>query len=595
MSVKFSKNNDLTLYKNGAYLSIVAFIICFFLLSFLNTFPVNAATKETKKPSVTLTTNIENPTNQNVNITIVAKDTSGIKTVKWAKGSKKASYFAKKGTSLNLKKSKAVVSVIENGIYTFYVVDKAGNTKISKITISNIDRIPPTSALTYTVNNQVATITINGNDEASGIDKVTYLKGKVTDLTSDKWNTSSILVEDINTFTVKKAGNYSVMLTDKAGNKSIEIINITMEFRAMWISYLEFGSKGYTEDAFIKKIDTMFDNCVDLNMNAVVVQIRPSSDALYNSDYYPWSVYISGTQGKNPGFDPLEYMVEAAHQRGLEFHAWLNPYRVTLNTTDYTTLSEDNPARVWLEDDDESNDRNVLEFSGKLYYNPASSEAQELIVNGVKEIVENYDVDGINFDDYFYPSLGSKYKTTFDNQEYDEYVELCEETDITPFGIADWRRDNVSNLVKEVYASIKSIDSSVRFGISPAGNIDNLTNNQKYYVDITKWLSTTGYVDYIAPQIYWSFTNKVCPYAATVDRWLSIRKESSINVYISLAVYRAGSNEEPEWRNSDTVLMRQVISSRNTKSVDGFMFYRYDSFFSKVTQNEINNLLSVLK
>ena len=157
----------------------------------------------------------------------------------------------------------------------------------------------------------------------------------------------------------------------------------------------------------------MFDNAKDLGMNAVIVHVRPFGDAFYPSRYFPWSKYISGTQGKDPGYDPLEYMVEAAHERGLQFHAWINPYRVTSGTTDVNTLSKDNKARKWMTSDDEEQRRRVIAFGGsvlqsfrrlgKAYYS-----------SGVKEIVENYDVDGIHFDDYFYPVLGTNYAKNFD-------------------------------------------------------------------------------------------------------------------------------------------------------------------------------------
>ena len=197
------------------------------------------------------------------------------------------------------------------------------------------DTKAPTVNLTYSVANQEAIVTVNAKD-TSGIRSIEYLKGTVTNPSSAKWKKSNTLFKT-KKFKVKTSGPYSVLVTDKAGNKTVRTINVKMEFRAVWISYLEFSKKGYTEKQFKKHIDQMFDNSVKLNMNAVIVQIRPTGDALYDSDYFPWSVYVSGKQGKNPGFDPLKYMVKAAHKRGLEFHAWLNPYRVTLNSTNYKT------------------------------------------------------------------------------------------------------------------------------------------------------------------------------------------------------------------------------------------------------------------
>ena len=463
--------------------------------------------------------------------------------------------------------------------------------------VTNVDTTVPTVELEYSVMNQAATITSVTEDEGSGISSVKYLKGKLTDIDSSKWDTTGIEITETDKFSVRSSGNYSVLVEDSAGNRAIEVIYVELEFKAVWISYLEFLAKlngGFTEEGFTALVDTMFDNVVDMNMNAVVVQIRPFGDAMYESSYFPWSKYISGTQGVDPGFDPLEYMVAAAHERGLEFHAWLNPYRVTLGSTDYTKLALDNPARIWHDDTDTSNNRNILSFNGNLYYNPASKEVQTLIANGIKEIVNNYDVDGVHFDDYFYPSLGTKYATTFDNIEYKKYVVECSTSAKVPLAIADWRRNNVNTLVKNIYKSIKKIDSSVQFGISPGGFINSLFSNTGYYVDIKTWLSSDGYIDYICPQIYWTFSNSTYPFDDTVDKWLSYRTSSTVKMYIGIATYKAGSSLEADWKNDDDVLMDQVEYGRNTGLVDGFVFFRYNFFYNKVTKPGVDKLLEIM-
>ena len=456
------------------------------------------------------------------------------------------------------------------------------------------DTKAPTVNLTYSVANQEAIVTVNAKD-TSGIRSIEYLKGTVTNPSSAKWKKSNTLFKT-KKFKVKTSGPYSVLVTDKAGNKTVRTINVKMEFRAVWISYLEFSKKGYTEKQFKKHIDQMFDNSVKLNMNAVIVQIRPTGDALYDSDYFPWSVYVSGKQGKNPGFDPLKYMVKAAHKRGLEFHAWLNPYRVTLNSTNYKTLSKDNPARIWHEDKNKKNDRNVLKFGKSLYYNPASKQVQNMIISDIGNIVKKYDVDGIHFDDYFYPSLGKSYQKNFDYKEYNTYKKNAVKSGKTPMSIVAWRRNNVNTLVRNTYKTIKKIDPSVSFGISPHGNISNLMAKDKYYVDVKKWLSNTGYVDYIAPQIYWSFTHKICPFDDTVDEWLDLRTKDSINIYIGIANYKAKEKikDDPEWKKVNNELKRQVEYGRKTGSVDGFCFFRYEHLFKKSMKIEVNNLTKIL-
>lgn len=360
----------------------------------------------------------------------------------------------------------------------------------------------------------------------------------------------------------------------------------TEEVRAMWVSYLEFGSEKKTEAQWKSKIDTIMDNCVSYNMNTVIFQVRPFGDAIYDSDIFPWSKYVSGTQGTNPGYDPFEYAVQAAHKRGLKIEAWINPYRVASGTTDVTKLSKDNPARQFRSTS--GKERYVLAFGGNLYYNPAVKEVQQLIVDGVKEIVENYDVDGIHMDDYFYPSLGSSYKTNFDATEYNKSG--------SKLSIANWRRQNVNTLVKAIYQAVKEEDKNMKFGISPAGNPSNLTDDTMYYVDINTWLSQEGYVDYICPQIYWSFEHETAAYDKMVDKWVTLNKANIVDLYIGIPVYKAGdpTADSGQWANKTTILRDQIVYARGTDAVKGFAFFSYNSFQRSVAKKEVENLIKVL-
>ncbi len=375
------------------------------------------------------------------------------------------------------------------------------------------------------------------------------------------------------------------------------------EFNAVWISYLEFldrmkdpvtGKNGYTKERFEAVINEMFDNAVSLRMNAVVVHVRPFGDAFYPSDYFPWSKYISGTQGVDPGFDPLNDMIQAAHERGLQFHAWINPYRVTGNSTDLSLLSKDNPARKWLTDKSKSNDRRVLTYGGSLYYNPADPWTQLLIRDGIQEIVENYDVDGIHFDDYFYPTLGTNYKKTFDYLEYEEYCSWSKENGLKVKSVSDWRRENVNKLVKKVYQLVKKQDENIVFGISPGGFLDYLVMEDRYYCDIKTWLSKPGYIDYIAPQLYWSFSHSKFPYDKTLDRWLALCTNTKVKVYVGIAVYKAGSNDEAAWKQDADQLKKQIEYARKTGRVDGFLYFRYDYFYKAATKNGVKRLIKIL-
>lgn len=359
------------------------------------------------------------------------------------------------------------------------------------------------------------------------------------------------------------------------------------EMKAMWVSYLEFGSTKKTEAQWKTKIDEMFDDCVDYGMNTIIFQVRPFGDAMYPSEYFPWSKYASGTQGTSLGYDPFAYAVKAAHARGLKIEAWINPYRVASNSTDVTKLSKDNPARIYR--NTKGKERYVLSFGNNMYYNPAMKEVQQLIVDGVQEILDNYDVDGIHLDDYFYPTLGSKYKTVFDATEYNQSG--------SKLSIANWRRQNVNTLVKALYDTVKAKDSSIRFGISPAGNPSNLTNDQQYYVDIDTWLTEEGYVDYICPQIYWNFDHPVAAYDKMVDKWIDLNKAEIADLYIGIAVYKAGYHvgTNDDWQGDGKILANQIEYGRESDKVQGYMFFRFDSFKNSVAQTEVKNLVKLLK
>ncbi len=383
----------------------------------------------------------------------------------------------------------------------------------------------------------------------------------------------------------------------KAASEAAETVGSTgldEEVRAVWISYLELETllKGVNKATFEKNIATVFDNMVAMKLNTAIVQVRPFADAIYPSDVYPWSYLCTGTEGKNPGYDPMQIMIDAAHNRGLRFEAWINPYRIR-NSGYKQALSIDNPAQNWKN----NNSGAVLECDGGLYYNPGVPGIRRMIVAGVQEIVDNYNVDGIHFDDYFYPSTD----LSLDAATYKE-----QKSDFAGMSQADWRRENVNMLVREVYSTIKSADSRIMFGISPQGNMDNNYNVQ--FADVKKWVQNTGYVDYICPQIYWGFEHETAPFAKVADNWNAMITNKSVKLYVGLAAYKictvdsgAGANGKFEWLNGEDLLSRMVVKSRKLSHYDGFVLYRYDSIFrpaSKVESSvkvEKSNLKGILK
>lgn len=374
------------------------------------------------------------------------------------------------------------------------------------------------------------------------------------------------------------------------------------EIRGVWISFLSYSSKGYTKKSFTNYVNTVFKKCKSNGYNTVFVHVRMFSDAMYPSKYFPWSVYSSGKAGKNPGFDPLKIMIDRAHLMNLSIHAWLNPYRISSSTTNVNSLPKNSYAYKWAKSSSKAKRRNVLKFNGGLYYNPAKNDVRNLITNGVKEIVTNYNVDGIHFDDYFYPNLGSGYRRNFDRTEYNSYVKNKKRNGRKYYGIVNWRRQNVDLLISNVYKTVKSTNKNVQFGISPAGNIDNLYLNQSYYCDVKKWMDSNKYIDYICPQIYWTFTNKVCPFKKTCLRWAKLPRNKNVKLYIGLAGYRAGLSKAQAtaasdigWSKSNTILKREVLYGRSTKKVSGYVLFSYADLNRKAAAKEIANLKKIFK
>lgn len=364
----------------------------------------------------------------------------------------------------------------------------------------------------------------------------------------------------------------------------------TTEMRGVWISYIELTNLG-GYDQYKTAINSMFDKIKAQGINTIFFHARAFSDALYKSDYYPWShVLNSGAiQGVNPGYDPLEYAVGAAHARGLELHAWINPYRVWTKSSNINDLAVNNPARIWETDASTTNDNWVLTDPDKvgIYYNPAIPEVRELIINGIKEIVKNYDVDGIHFDDYFYGSSSE----LFDASTYSAY-----KTTGGSLSLSSWRIDNVNKLIKDTYTAVKSI-RDIPFGISPQAKVSS--DYAVQFADVNRWGSESGYVDYLAPQVYFGFQNATMPYAPTVQSWRALVTNPSVKLYIGLAAYKLGNDDYnagasglKEWIGTTDILKRMLQTAR-ANNTDGFIIFSYKALVNSANATEMENLRSL--
>ncbi len=351
------------------------------------------------------------------------------------------------------------------------------------------------------------------------------------------------------------------------------------ELRGAWIATvgnIDWPSKpGLSPERQKIEFDSLLDVMKAMSMNAVFVQVRPAGDAFYKSATVPWSKYLSGFQGVSSGdslYDPMEYMIKSAHARHMEFHAWLNPYRATFDL-DTASLAANHPLRAlpparkaeWF-----------FRYGNKYYFNPANPLVVRYLTNVVQDIVLRYDVDGIHFDDYFYP-----YREP--NQTIDDYTQFAAD----PRGftnIDDWRRNNVNLLVDGVSKTIKKLKPYCKFGIGPFGvwrNLDKdpingsdtrtaVTCYDDLYADVLLWLKN-GWIDYVAPQLYWSIGYQPADHAKLVDWWS--KHTYGRQLYIGLAAYKINNSpNDPAWTQPDQI-NRQIAISRSNPNVHGNIFF----------------------
>ena len=354
------------------------------------------------------------------------------------------------------------------------------------------------------------------------------------------------------------------------------ILNPDSEVRGVWIASvynIDYPSRpDLSADELKREIDAILDTCERTGLNTVFFQVRPHCDALYASDIFPVSSSLSS--GGKLVFDPLEYIVSEGHRRNIFIHAWVNPLRVTMNSHDISSLPESSPARQhpsWT----------VAYGDGKLYLNAGVPEVARLVADGVREIVEKYDVDGVVFDDYFYPypaydDAGKMYEFN-DAYEYAQYGEGFDD-------IADWRRNNINTMIRLCYDAVHTADPECVFGVSPFGvwqnndgknggsNTTSLEAYKSLYCDALAWIEG-GYVDYISPQVYWTFDTKAAPFD-TVTRWWNEQLDGTdVKLYVSHASYRY---EDGEWTDPEGQLTEQIAFARSEKSYHGSIMYGYD-------------------
>ncbi|MCM1066580.1 MAG: family 10 glycosylhydrolase [Muribaculaceae bacterium] len=340
------------------------------------------------------------------------------------------------------------------------------------------------------------------------------------------------------------------------------------EFRGAWLhtvfqeQYLRNGTE--RNKAYLR---SQLDSLAAMGVNAVIFQVRPQADSFYASKLEPWSCYLTkGGKAPVPFWDPLEFMIAEAHARGLELHAWLNPYRVTSNTRQISALPKNHIYH--------SHPERFVNYGGKLYFDPALPENREHIGRVVDDIVARYDVDGIHFDDYFYPYPipGKKFP---DSKSYAKYGKGMK--------LADWRRHNVDLLIEDIHRRIRAAKPWVRFGISPFGIYRNKTsdpagsdtrgleNYDALYADVLLW-ARKGWIDYLMPQLYWELEHKAASYLVLVDWWAGV-DVGKCHIYVGQDVERTMTKPDLAPSPLASQLNRKLALTRATDRIQGVCWW----------------------
>jgi uncharacterized lipoprotein YddW (UPF0748 family) len=345
------------------------------------------------------------------------------------------------------------------------------------------------------------------------------------------------------------------------------------EFRGVWVATvdnIDWPTRGnYNTETQKAEFIQLLDRHQRNGMNAVIVQVRPATDAFYPSDLEPWSEWLTGKQGQAPSpyYDPLQFMITETHKRGMEIHAWCNPYRAEFHIGK-SSISPTHITRVhpeWF-----------LAYGTTRYFDPGNREARQFVVNVIRDIVRRYDVDAIHFDDYFYPYriAGKEFP---DDSSYARYGRGMTRD--------DWRRSNTDSIILQLSTAIKEEKKYCRFGISPFGVWRNaskdslgspthagVTNYDDLYADILLWLKN-GWIDYVAPQLYWEFGHPVVPFDVLLDWWS--KHSYGRACYVGIGIYRAGSNAA--WRDKNQV-PQMIRAMRDAPGIDGAIYFSSKTF-----------------
>lgn len=353
------------------------------------------------------------------------------------------------------------------------------------------------------------------------------------------------------------------------GDGGVTLVNVShqRELRGVWlatVANLDWpSSQSLSPDAGRASLESMVERLADAGINAVFFQVRPESDALYASTIEPWSRFLTGTQGRNPGWDPLAVLLDYAHARGVEVHAWVNPYRALVSSSSMTAANH--VSRTLAAD--------AIVYNGATVMNPGSAAVRAYVVSVMRDLLDHYDVDGLHFDDYFYPYPDASNTPFPDTANYNAYV-----ADGGTLTRLDWRRENVNALVAEVMNVVKTQHPNVRFGISPFGiykpgtppGIVGLNAYDTLACDSVRWMNE-GWVDYLAPQLYWPTTPAAQSYT-TLATWWAQGTMGGRHLFPGHGTYRLGTTSA--WTLSEYRTQLNVTRGLRANNALGDLHFR---------------------
>ena len=354
----------------------------------------------------------------------------------------------------------------------------------------------------------------------------------------------------------------------------------------VWISFSEINAMLKSEKGFKFEFQKAVDSFKEFGVDEVYIHVRAYCDSLFPSSFFPLTEAAKGID-----YDVFAYALDLCRSNGIKVHAWLNPYRVLSSSEDIEKISDESPAYKWLNDDNPENDVNVIRYSG-IYLNPAESEVRELIISGVKELLEKYSVDGVHIDDYFYPTTDAE----FDKLSYEKYCACTDE----PLPLDDWRRSNVNMMIEGCYNAVKFVNKDIKFTVSPAASVSK--NYEEFYADIKEWIRN-GYIDEIIPQLYfgYNYPDESFRFEKLFFEWVKLSAANGkVKLKIGLAPYKLGADtpaDKDEWENGTNIVARQTAECIKNGSVAGCVYFSYSSLFSSDEKNteqreNIKNVLS---